>query len=109
LGVGSLDLLKQVFGIPNIFVGESIWSSDGTTFTDIWQDNIILVYLANTTGIGASAYEPSFGYTFQVEGNPMVDTYETQGGKIHNVRATDNYDVKIVGIESAYLLKDVLG
>lgn len=108
LGAGSLDLLKQVFGIPNIFVGESIWSADGTTFTDIWQDNVILVYLANLTGIGASAYEPSFGYTLQVQGNPYVDTYESEGGKITHVRATDNYDIKIVGIESAYLLKDVL-
>lgn len=109
LGVVTLDLMKQLFGIPNIFVGESIYSADGNTFTDLWGDNVILAYLSNPSGIASSPYEPCFGYTLQLKGNPYVDTYEEAGGKVKVVRATDNYDVKIVGIESAYLLKDVLG
>jgi hypothetical protein len=109
LGVVTLDLMKQVFGIPNILVGESIYSEDGSTFTDIWGDNVILAYLSNPTGYGTTPYEPCFGYTLQLKGHPYVDTYEEAGGKVKVVRATDNYDVKIVGIESAYLLKDVLG
>ena len=109
LGVVTLDLMKQLFGIPNILVGESIYSADGNTFTDLWSDNVILAYLSNPSGIASTPYEPCFGYTLQLKGNPYVDTYEEAGGKVKVVRATDNYDVKIVGIESAYLLKDVLG
>lgn len=109
LGVVTLDLMKQLFGIPNILVGESIYSEDGSTFTDLWGDNVILAYLSNPTGIASTPYEPCFGYTLQLKGNPYVDTYEESGGKVKIIRATDNYDVKIVGIESAYLLKDVLG
>lgn len=109
LGVVTLDLMKQLFGIPNILVGESIYSADGSTFTDLWGDNVILAYLSNPSGITSTPYEPCFGYTLQLKGNPYVDTYEEAGGKVKVVRATDNYDVKIVGIESAYLLKDVLG
>lgn len=109
LGVVTLDLMKQLFGIPNILVGESIYSADGSTFTDLWGDNVILAYLSNPSGIASTPYEPCFGYTLQLKGNPYVDTYEEAGGKVKVVRATDNYDVKIVGIESAYLLKDVLG
>ncbi len=108
LGVVTLDLMKQLFGIPNILVGESIYSADGSTFTDLWGDNVILAYLSNPSGIASTPYEPCFGYTLQLKGNPYVDTYEEAGGKVKVVRATDNYDVKIVGIESAYLLKDVL-
>lgn len=109
LGVVTLDLMKQLFNIPNIYVGEAIYSSDGRTFTDLWGDNVILAYITNPTGYATTPYEPCFGYTLRLSGHPYVDTYEEAGGKVKIVRATDNYDVKIVGIESAYLLKDVLG
>jgi hypothetical protein len=109
LGVVTLDLLKQVFGVKDIFVGESIYSTDGSTFTDIWQDNVILAYIAGNTGIAKTPNEPGFGYTLRLKGQPSVDTYTSNGGKIIHVRSTDNYVVKAVGMESAFLIKDVLG
>lgn len=108
LGVVTLDLLKAVFNIPNIFVGEGLYTEDGTSFEDIWKDNIILAYVTNPSGIAKTPYEPCFGYTLQVKGHPVVDTRQDLGGKLNIVRATDNFDIKVVGIESAYLIKDVL-
>ncbi len=108
LGVATVDLLEALFGIPNIYIGESIYSDDGTVFEDIWKDNIILAYITSPTGIADSPYEPCFGYTLRVRNYPFVDTWEENGGKIVKVRTTDNFDVKVVGIESAYLIKDVL-
>jgi len=108
VGVITLDLLKAVFGIPNIFVGESVFSDDGINFSDIWADNVILAYVTNPSGMASTPYEPCFGYTLRVRGFPFVDTWEENGGKITVVRTTDNFDVKIVGIESAFLIKDVL-
>lgn len=108
LGVITLDLMKEIFGIPNIYVGEAIYSADGTTFTDLWGDNIILAYNTNPSGYARTPYEPCFGYTLRKKGNPYVDKYDTVGGKVHNVRTTDNYDVKILGATSAYIINDVL-
>ena len=109
LGVVTLDLLKQITDIPNIYVGESIYSTDGSTFTDLWRDNVILAYLPNNTGAAKSSNGPSFGYTLRLKGQPVVDTYATSGGKKLHIRTTDNYVVKAVGMESAFLIKDVLG
>lgn len=108
IGVVTLDLLVAVFGIPNIYVGESVYSEDGATFSDIWKDNVILAYTANSSGVATTPYEPAFGYTLRVGGYPIVDTWEENGGKITKVRTTDNFAVKIVGIESAFLIRDVL-
>lgn len=108
IGVITLDLLKSIFDIPNIYVGESVFSNDGATFSDIWKDNVILAYITNPSGMATTPYEPCFGYTLRLQGYPIVDTWEENGGKITKVRTTDNFAVKIVGIESAYLLKDVL-
>jgi len=109
LGLANINILKEIFGIPNILVGGALaLDDDGTTLSPIWGNNIILAYNSNPTGIAASVYEPCFGYTLQLKGNPFVDKYEENGGKSSVIRATDNYDLKIVGAESAYLIKDVL-
>lgn len=109
LGIVTLDLLKQIFGIPNIYVGEAIYSDDGSTFSDIWGDNIILAYNTNPSGFATTPYEPSFGYVLRKNGHPYVDKYEGEGGKVTYIRATDNFAVKVLGAESAYLINDVLG
>lgn len=108
LGLADINILKQIFGIENILVGKAVYLSDAGAITDVWGNNIVLMYNTNPTGIASSVYEPVTGYTLQLKGNPSVDKYDENGGKIHVVRATDNYDIKIVGIESAYLIKDVL-
>lgn len=108
IGVITLDLLKAIFDVPNIYVGESVFSDDGVTFSDIWKDNVILAYVTNPSGMATTPYEPCFGYTLRLRDYPIVDTWEENGGKITKVRTTDNFAVKIVGIESAYLIKDVL-
>lgn len=108
-GILTLDLLKELFDMKNIFVGKGLYTEDDAAFKDIWGENIILAYLANPTGLASTYYEPCFGYTLRVEGNPFVDRYQTHGGKVEIVRATDNYDIKLVGKESAFLIGDVLG
>lgn len=108
LGLADINILKQVFGIENIYVGKAVYEADDKTIKDIWGNNIILTYNTNPTGMNASVYEPCFGYTLQLKGHPYVDKYVENGGKIQVVRATDNYDIKIVGSESAYLIADIL-
>lgn len=114
-GVVTIEILKQLTGIQNIYVGKSIYTADGSdTFTDIWGDNVVLAYVAPPKGVNQTPYEPSLGYTLRKKNYPQADTYEEQGGKIINVRATDNFQVKATGVNSsseiisAYLIKDCI-
>lgn len=98
----NLDLLKAIFEIDDILIGKSVFTEDVETFSDIWQDNILLAYVDKSKK--RSEYNPSFGYTFQREGMPEIDSYYENGGKIKVIRCTDNYTVKITGNDAAFLI-----
>jgi hypothetical protein len=104
----SIDFLKEVFEIDEIIFGESVYSADIKTMSDIWQDNIILAYVDKAEENAKSEYNPSFGYTFQKEGMPEIDSYTENGGKIKVIRCTDNYCWKITAPEAGYLISGLL-
>lgn len=102
----DLEFLRDLFGIPKIIVGQSVYSEDGREFKDIWGNNIILAYVDQSPN--KSQYNPSYGYIFQKEGMPEIDTYYENGGKIKIIRATDNWTLKVVAPEAAFLIKNAI-
>jgi hypothetical protein len=102
--VASIPKLSEILEIPNILIGKSRFTNDGETLDYIWGNNILLAYITPPSGLNRTPYEPCFGYTLRVNGNPFSDKYDDENGKIHNVRTTDNFDVKVVGAESGYLI-----
>jgi len=107
LGVVTVELMKQMLGFANIVVGSAVYADEDETLHDIWSDIAILAYIPEArTNVQRSIFEPSFGYTLRKSGMPQVDTYPEEGGKIENIRSTDNLDVKIVGSDAGYLIYD---
>ena len=104
--VVDASVLSMLTEIPNIYVGMSVYSDDNTVLTDVWGDNIILAYVDANSKENRSEFNPSFGYTFQREGKPEVDTYYENGGKIKVVRNTDNYCLKVTASDAAFLMAD---
>lgn len=100
------QVLAEITEIPNIHVGMSVYSSDSDTFTDVWTDNVILAYVDARDRANRSEYNPSYGYTFQREGKPEVDTYFENGGKIKVIRNTDNYCIKVTASDAAFLISN---
>jgi len=76
LGPATLDQLKAVLNIPNIVIGDGIWTSETGVVTDIWGNNAILAYAPDIgpDGSGLSLGEPAFGFTSWLEGHPFVET-----------------------------------
>ena len=58
----TINLLKEIFEIENIFIGKSIFADKDGNFVRIWQDNIVLAYVPNL-GNSRTEYDPSYGYT----------------------------------------------
>lgn len=109
-GIVTIELMKEIFGIANIAVGEAVYADDDGAFHDIWGDNIILAYVPESApGAQRSQYEPSYGYTLRKKGMPETDTRMESGGKIKVVRNTDNFVCKLVGAEAGYLITDTNG
>ena len=71
----TLDLLRQIFEIENIVVGSGVVAGDNDAFGDVWGTSAVLAYVSPTGGadVSANAEEPSYGYTYRIEGHPLVE------------------------------------
>jgi len=70
--VATPELLASLFGVERVVSGDSIYSNDaGTAFTDVWGKDVVVAY----TQLGSlqSGGLPSYGYTYQLAGYPMVE------------------------------------
>ena len=100
------QILGELTDISDISIGLGVYSTDGASFTDIWRDNIILAYVDKNDKISRSEFNPSFGYIFQREGKPEIDTYYENGGKIKVIRNTDNLCFKVTAPDAAFIISD---
>ncbi|MDD3124569.1 MAG: hypothetical protein PHV24_01885 [Candidatus Kapabacteria bacterium] len=97
-----IDTLKARLRLENIVVPDAVYSPDGSGLSDLWGDNILLLYVDNEKY--SNEYNPSFGYIFQMSGMPEIDTYYENGGKVKVIRCTDNFCWKITAPSAAYLI-----
>lgn len=102
-GIVTIDLMKELFGFEQLYVGEAIYADDAGTFSDIWSDNFVMGYVPSDP----AAEVPSFGYTLKKKAYPQTDTYMDNGGKIKVVRTTDFYVPKVLGSSAGYIINDV--
>lgn len=102
----TLEHLKRIFEIEDIFIGEAV--AGDTTTGDIWGDNLAMAYVAKpVAGRQRGEKQPSFGYTFRRKGMPQIDTFTGAGGKVKYVRNTDIYKPAVVGADAGYLISDI--
>ena len=64
------DMLGRLLDIPKVLVGKAIKSDDSGVFTDIWGNNAILAYVPEVPQV---VEEPSYGYTYTMDGHPLVE------------------------------------
>ena len=70
--VVTTELLAALFDVQRVHVGNAIYSNDaGTAFTDVWGKFVVVAYteLGSMADMGA----PSYGYTYNLNGYPLVE------------------------------------
>lgn len=95
-------ILAGLFNVDRVIVGKAISFTDANVSSDVWGNNAILAYVPQGS-LGLE--EPSFGYTYTLEGNPLVEQpYYDNNAKswIYGV----NYErVPVLsGISSGYII-----
>lgn len=111
VGVLTIDLMKQLFDIPNIVVGEGVYSVNNQDFTDLWKGFAGVFYRNPQTTETRTARQPRFGHTLRLRGNPISDKYNESGGqfaKLTIVRSTDINQELIVGAEAGFIFKNTV-
>lgn len=99
-------MLAELFELAVVKVAKGVIAGDDDSFGDIWGDDAILAYVPLTV---SSIIQPSFGYTYTLNGNPLVEeSYFDKNAKsdVHGV--TFERAPVITGKESAYLFKNLV-
>lgn len=69
-GVMTEEILAEVFEVERVVVGKAISVDQADATTDVWGTDLIMAY----TAIGSvDNAQPSFGYTYEMEGHPLVE------------------------------------
>ena len=97
------DMLASVFGVEKIVVGDAIVSDQAGTFSDVWGNNVVLAYVAPAALRDKAV--PSFGYTYTLEGHPLVEMpYWDAEAKSYVYGVAHERAPVLTGIVSGYLI-----
>lgn len=69
-GIVTAELLAAVFDIPKVIIGKAIGFDDAGQSIDIWGKDVVLAYVPSSP---SGQEEPSYGYTYTMEGHPNVE------------------------------------
>ncbi|PHP19527.1 hypothetical protein CG471_11755 [Sphingobium sp. IP1] len=105
----SLAKLKSYFEVDNLVGGDGIFdNADGTT-SDIWGTEAILAYVAPKTGgsgRGRNLALPSYGYTYQLKGRPLVTPTRWEAGiQSWQSDVIDEFSAELVGADAGFLFQ----
>lgn len=70
--IATVELLAALFGVQRVLIGDAVYSNDaGTAFTDVWGKDVVVAY--TELGSVADMGNPSYGYTYNLDGYPLVE------------------------------------
>lgn len=97
-------MLAGLFNVKKVVVGGAVsWLEQTNAATDVWGNNAILAYVPETD---LSIEEPSFGYTYTMDGNPLVEEpYYDNNQKSWIYGVTYERAPVLSGIASGYLIQ----
>ena len=106
--VATVDILAALFGVERVVVGDAIYSNDaGTAFTDVWGKDMVVAY--TKLGAVASRGAPSYGYTYQLDGYPLVEEpYFDRSAKSWIYPVTRSEAPVLASASAGYLIKDAV-
>lgn len=101
--VATEELLAALFGVERVACGDAVFEDADGAMQDAWGKFCIVAYTA-TAGL-ADMGLPSYGYTYQLRGYPIVEvTYQDRNAKSHIAPVTDETFSVIAGPDAGYLI-----
>lgn len=102
----TLQQLQALFELQQIVEGEAVYH-DGTQFQDVWGKDAVLAF--TTPASMQEMGSPNFGYTYQLEGRPIVEEgYEERNSNGWFYPVTDAYQPVLAGATAGFLFKNAV-
>ena len=100
-GVVTSEILKELLDFKgNIIIADSVHDKKF-----IWGKNIVLGVIPKKIN---TVYTPSFGYTFQKKGYPLIDSWMSEDRNTKKIRYKDCFDMKIMDKKSGFLISNCI-
>lgn len=103
------EMLAALWQLDKVEVGGAVRKPEGGDLVDVWGDDVILAYVAPQT---APINErdralPSYGYTYTIEGMPMVgEVYWDKRSRTWVQPVDDDCAPVVCGIAAGYLIQN---
>lgn len=102
----TAEMLAALWDVREVNVGGAVVADDDGTFSDVWGSDVVLAYVPETP---QSHEEPSYGYTYTMEGHPLVEeSYYEKNAKSWIYPVTYERSPVLSGVTSGYLLENVV-
>lgn len=102
----TLEMLADLFDVERVVRGDAIYNANGT-MTDVWGKDVVVAYTEIATADDGGV--PSYGYTYRLRGNPMVEmAYQDRNAKSWIYPVTDERAPVIAAASAGYLLQTVV-
>ena len=99
------DMLARAFNIKTLAIGDAVTSDDAGVVSDVWGNNAVLAYVPESA---SGLEEPSFGYTYTMNGHPLVEEpYYDNNAKSWIYGVSFERAPVLSGITSGYLFQAV--
>lgn len=99
----TTKMAAALLQLEQVEVGDAIEASDAGAFTDSWGNNVVLAYVPS---VPTTMEEPSYGYTYTMEGHPLVEeAYFDKNVKSWIYPVTMERAPVLSGIASGYLIQ----
>jgi hypothetical protein len=99
------EMLARAFNIKKLVIGDAVTSDDAGVITDVWGNTAVLAYVPESA---SGLEEPSYGYTYTMNGHPLVEEpYYDNNAKSWIYGVSFERAPVLSGITSGYLFQAV--
>jgi len=97
------DLLAALWGVDQVVVGGAVYTDNAGAINDVWGKFVVVAYAQ--TGSVADLGEPTYGYTYRLDGAPYVEQgYQDRNAKSDIYPVTDEVSPVLTAALSGYLI-----
>jgi len=102
----TTEMIAALLDLERVEIGRAVTSDAAGAFTDVWGTDAVLAYVPTTED--PNMEEPSYGYTYAMEGHPIVEqTYYDNNAKSWIYPVTYERTPVLSGMTAGYLLQNL--
>jgi len=101
----TVEMIAALLDLDRVVVGRAVTAGTNDAFSDVWGPDAVLAYVPQQA---SSMEEPSYGYSYTMDGHPLVEqAYYDDNAKSWMYPTTYERTPVISGMEAGYLFQNV--